>query len=886
VPRPIDIVPPSKGKPPGGKALPPGDHPEVFQSSTAPRYRKLWICLVLAGLTLAAFWPVFNNEFINFDDQEYVTENPNVLSGLTWPGVKWAFVTGHAANWHPLTWLSHMLDVQLFGLKPGFHHGMSLGLHVTNTLLLFVLLTKLTRTIWPSAFMAAVFGVHPLHVESVAWVSERKDVLSALFFFLTLIFYERYVRKKTLRHGNSQPAEKCFPILDYSLAALFFALGLMSKPMLVTLPFLLLLLDYWPLQRLPAFPSRDGMSGVQKKLAWKQVKQRAWPLLFEKTLFFVMAAASCAATYFAQQRHGAVAPAGLTLDSRIANAFFSYFRYLEKFVCPTNLAIFYPHPATVNPELRNWITWHAGIAIIATVFIFFLTIRYLRSKPYFLVGFWWYFGMLVPVIGFLQVGSQAMADRYMYLPMIGILLALTPWAMSFAGKFPGSRATIIGVSAASICACFLLCHRQVTFWRSSLSVFRHNLAVTPNNATAHFNYGAALEAEGNLDEAMGHYQLALASDPFRPDAYYNLGHALAAKGKLKEAEKSYRSAIELKPDYEEAHQNLATTLYTLGQWKEAEAEFAESIRLKPEHGLAHSNLGKLYCDEGRYADSAEQYQIALRLEPASATAESGLGLALVFQGKFPEALEHLRQALALKPNNPEALVNLANALSDSGNTSEAKNYYARALELNPRLVSENIDAGDSLAKQGQAVASLARYMMAVRLGPEDPAAREKLGLALAGQGNLPEAITNFVEVVRLRPDAQAHYNLALAFVASHRHREAVAEYEKAISLKPDWLDALNDLAWLLATHPEATLRNGTKAVELARKTCEAAKPAQARYYGTLDAALAESGRFDEARQACRKAIELANHAEQKDIAAAAEARLRLYESNQPYHQAN
>ncbi len=448
------------------------------------------IGLLLALATLLAYLPATRDRFINYDDDEYITQNQVVQSGLTWAGVKWAFTTRHASNWHPLTWLSHMTDCELFRLNPGGHHLVNILIHAANATLLFMLLLRLTDALWPSAFIAALFAWHPLHVESVAWVSERKDVLSTFFALLALLSYVRFAREN--RRGN------------FWLAVIFFALGLMSKPMPVTLPFVMLLLDYWPLQR-----TQDPKSKTRK----------VGRCVLEKWPFFLLVALSSTVTFLAQQNEAVASLAKVPLPLRFENAILAYGCYLLKAVWPMHLAVFYP--------LSKYIAWSLT-ATAAAVLILISTAAWLerRRSPWLLVGWLWFLGTLVPVIGLVQVGDQAMADRYSYFPLIGIFIAIsftvTKWANR--SRFPQNARAVTGVLILS--ACLVLTENQLRYWRDSESLFSHAIAVTKDNALAHLNLGAALQDQKELSQALIQYQEVLRLDPTRHEAYDNIGRDL------------------------------------------------------------------------------------------------------------------------------------------------------------------------------------------------------------------------------------------------------------------------------------------------------------------------------------------------------------------------
>jgi tetratricopeptide (TPR) repeat protein len=839
--------------------------------------RKLIICALLGATTLLAFWPVLHAGFINFDDPDYVTQNPDVLHGLSGQSILWAFKTAHSCNWHPLTWISHMVDIQFYGLNPAGHHFTSLMLHIANAILVYLVIRRMIRSEWTSAFVAALFALHPLRVESVAWVSERKDVLSTFFFLLTLLCYLHYAQRrgKPGTHDNAQAAQtdrKTRTSFALYFGSLFlFTLGLLSKPMVVTLPFVLLLLDFWPLER---------WNPTRLKLASKQTQ---WSLL-EKLPFFGLSAVSSYITFVAQNSQGAVTISGLPWDTRVANALLSYGSYLLKFVAPVNLAIFYQHPALTSPELKDWITWRVPVAAGAVFLLTIAAFLWLRRRPYFAVGWFWFLGMLVPVIGLIQAGSQGMADRYTYIPMIGVSLIATLLLLELFQRFSvgaGSR-TAAGIFVLGACA--VLTWKQCGRWHDSASVFKHALAVTSNNSTAHFNYGAALEAGGDLRAAIPHYQASIQADPFRSDAHYNLGHAYADQGHSQEAMAEYQTAIQLKPDYAEAHHNLGTVYYSMGRREDAQAEYKKALEIQPRSPLVEVNYARLLSDEGNFAEAVKYYSDALAQTPSNVTAEVGLGLSLVMQDKFSEGIPHLEHVVELMPTNVEARVNLGNAFYDSGRPDEARKHFDLALATDPSLVATSLQSGEKLESEGQPGAALARYTLAVRLAPKNPVTHDHLALLLAKQGRLNDALKSFSEAERLRPDAQSHYNLALVLVALKRHAEAIEQYRKALELKPEWPTALNDLAWILATHPNAGLRNGGEAVRLAQKACAATGDKEPRYWGTLDAAYAEAGDFKMAKQIAEKTVELARAAKQSQIADAASERLALYLAGKPYHQ--
>ena len=580
--------------------------------------------------TLFLFWPVRNSEFINFDDDAYVYDNPQVKAGLTLKGVIWAFTTTHMGNRHPLTWLSHMLDCEFYGLNPGAHHLTSLLFHIANTLLLFWVLKRMTGRLWPSSFVAALFALHPLHVESVAWVAERKDVLSTFFWMLTLWTYVRYTERPGLNR--------------YLLVILFFVLGLLSKPMLVTLPFVLLLLDYWPLGRFSF--GRGGVNPPNPKPS-RGRNQGSFPLhlVLEKVPFFVLSAISSVLTFFAQGR-AVGSLQRYPLETRIGNALVSYLTYIGKMIWPHPLAVFYPHPGM----LPIWQVAGAGLLLVCGSI---LVVRAAGKYPYFLVGWLWYLGTLVPVIGLVQVGSQGMADRYTYVPLIGLFI-MVAMGVPDALKAWRHRKIALIVSAGLVLSFFITVARlQVYRWQTSTILFEHTLAVTANNFLIHNNLGTFLEKQGKIQEAAAHYTQALRIKPNYAEAHNNLGNFLDKEGKIEEAAAHYTEALRIKPNYAEAHNNLGLLLARQGKLEEASAHYTQALRIKPNYAEAHNDLGNLLAKEGKLEEASAHYTQALRIKPDYAEAHNNLGVLLAKEGKIEEASAHYTQALRIKPDYAE-----------------------------------------------------------------------------------------------------------------------------------------------------------------------------------------------------------------------------------------
>ena len=572
--------------------------------------RPRLIALLLALITLLAYLPAVRNGFVVYDDNTYVTENRIVQNGLTWTGIQWAFTTGHGSNWHPLTWLSHMMDCGLFGLNAGAHHAGNILLHTVNTVLLLLLLFRLTGALWPAAFVAALFAWHPLHVESVAWISERKDVLSTFFALLTLLAYVRAVA------GGRRPAagtEKAAPASPpsrftfhvsrfYALALVFFTLGLMAKPMLVTLPFVMLLLDYWPLERFKVQGSRPARDSSEFNVPG---------LFLEKWPFFLLVVISCTVTYLAQNHGEAVmALQQYSLPLRIANALISYERYLFNMVWPWHLAVFYP-----LPNHLTWIRAMAAVAVAVLGVVSWLGWRTHRQYPYLLVGWLWFLGTLVPVIGLVQVGSAAMADRYTYFPLVGIFIAVAFGARDLAGRFQVPKIAIAIAAALVLVTCLALTENQLGYWRDSESLFAHAVAVTVDNPNARVDYGVAFEQQGRYPEALAQYREAVRIAPDNLQAQYNIGNLLDKMGRPEEARLELVKAVQLDPKSAAVRDSLGAVLVELGRFPEAMDQFTEATRMDPGHPGAHFDLGKALLKQGRDTEAIDEFRAALRLDP-------------------------------------------------------------------------------------------------------------------------------------------------------------------------------------------------------------------------------------------------------------------------------
>ncbi|TAL02358.1 MAG: tetratricopeptide repeat protein [Verrucomicrobia bacterium] len=594
--------------------------------------RQFWlICALLSAATLAAFWPVLQNGFINYDDPDYIFLNPRVRSGLSWQNLAWAFTEFHAGNWHPLTWISHMLDCQWFGLNPRGHHCVNLLLHAANSLLLFGLLQRLTGAAWRSAIVAALFALHPLHVESVAWAAERKDVLSVFFGLLALRAYVNWVKGQTFNIQHSTfnvQRSRCW----YGWALLSFALGLMSKPMLVTLPLVMLLLDVWPLRRLELSTLNPQPSTLN-------------PLLWEKLPFFVLALASSVVTFFAQQHEGAITKvAQVAIDLRMENALVSYANYLRQLFWPTKLALYYPMPEAIPAAAL-------AAAVLVVVAISVATFANFRLRPWLAAGWCWYCVTLLPVIGLVQVGLQAHADRYTYLPAIGVFIAVS-WGLGELVASSKPRAMIFGtLGMAALITCGVLTNQQARLWRDSVTIFSHTVAVAPDNPIARLNLGSALTERGSFADAEAQFREVVRLKPRYAEAQNNLGFVLAVQGRLDEGAERYRLALQLKPGLARTHWLLAGILLQQGRRADAIAEYRRTLEQDPDSPPALNDLAWLLATDANeeFRNGAEAVTLAERLcrvtEFREAQFIGTLAAAYAEAGRFEDAVKTAQRAM-------------------------------------------------------------------------------------------------------------------------------------------------------------------------------------------------------------------------------------------------
>lgn len=606
--------------------------------------RPRLIALLLALTTLVVFLPAGGFGFVNYDDPDYLTDNNFVKNGLNWTDLQWAFTTLHASNWHPLTWLSHMTDCTLFGLNLGAHHFVNVLFHAANTALLFLLLWRLTQKIWPSVFVAALFAWHPLHVESVAWISERKDVLSTFFALLALLSYAEFAKANRRR--------------DWWLALLFFALGLLAKPMVVTLPFVMLLLDFWPLRRFNA-PT------IQK-------------LIVEKIPFFLLSAALCIVTCLAQ-RSAMATLEKVALSLRLENSLVAYAGYLLKIFWPAKLAFFYPLTAPSFPVIAA-----AALFLLA---VSFFAWRMRHRFPYLPVGWFWFLGTLVPVIGIVQVGEQAMADRYSYFPAIGIFIMVAFGGCQLADRFKPAKMIFAPAAVLILAGCVLVTEIQLRYWRTDEALFAHALDVTRNNEIAHINLGVVYEKQNRTAEAMGEYRQALQLNPRRANNHNNIADLLDKDGQPAAALAEYQAALQLNPDAIEVHLNLGSVLVELLRLDEAAAQFERAAELKPADARPHYEMGRALLKQGRDAAAIDEFRRALQLDPDNPKIMAFT--ARVLAADENAAVRDGRAALNLAAranelsggSQPMAIDALGMACAETGDFTNAQIHAQKVLDL-------------------------------------------------------------------------------------------------------------------------------------------------------------------------------------------------------------
>jgi tetratricopeptide (TPR) repeat protein len=895
-----------------------------------PKWAVLAVCFFLALLVWGIFGQTLRYDFVNYDDPAYVYDNPHISSGITLEGLRWVLTHSHGSNWHPLTSLSHMLDCQLYGLNPAGHHLTNVLLHMITVMLLFLVLRQMTGSLWRSAFVAAVFAIHPLRVESVAWISERKDVLSGLFFMLTLGAYLRYVRRP-------------FSVGRYAVMAGCFILGLMSKPMLVTLPAVLLLLDYWPLRR------------------FQSVKIKK--LLLEKAPLFLLVAVFCVITFYAQTE-ARMPENAISLPLRLANAAVSFVTYIGQLFYPAGLAVFYPHPLNTLPA------WKIGASLLFLAGSSLAVFAGRKKLPYLPAGWLWYLGMMIPVSGLVQVGSQAHADRYTYLPHIGLIILIT-WAASDLCSRRRHRRVLLSVLAAAVLGGLVpVAYIQTSYWKDSISLWRHALACTdrnyaahnnlgvmlsdqikldrtlrrgkrtikitpddaqtaeairhfeqaleilpnyvqahnniglllnrqgktedalrhfekaletePDSAVAHGNIGAVLSSLGETNKAISHFEKALKTDPDLVHIHNDLGALLSDQGKVHEAIRHLEKALQINRDYAEAHNNIGLIFSRQGNADAAFRHFEKALQIDPDYAEAHNNVGLLFSRQKKPGEALLHFRKALQIKPDYAEAHNNVGTLLGSQGKTQEAFPHFEKALEINPDHAEAHNNLGLILNGWGKAEEAFRHFEKALEINPDYAQARNHIGLLLSRQGKIDEAIRHFEKALEISPDYAEAHNHIGIAFYGQGKVDEALQHFEEALKIYPAyAEVHNNMGILFNAQGKIDEAIRHFEKALKFYPDYTEAKISLAGILATSPDAGLRDGKRAVELARSVDQISGGTNASVLDVLAAAYAEAGQYPEAVETARRALAASAPGGFSD---SIRERLKLYQASMPYHE--
>jgi tetratricopeptide (TPR) repeat protein len=769
------------------------------------------VALALAAVTVVAYLPVFQNGFVNYDDDYYITQNPYLRLGLAPEGLKWAFTESYGANWYPLTQLSLMADYALFGPSPAAFHGTNLALHLAGVVVLFTVFWQMTASLPASAFVAAVFALHPTHVESVAWAAERKDVLSGLFFALTLWAYRRYVRK----------AEG----VRFLLVAFFLGLGLMSKPMVVTLPFVLVLLDFWPLDRFEKVGARR--------------------LVLEKAPLFALVLGMSVVTFFAQRAEGAVQALGTySLAVRVENALVAYVAYIGKAFWPVGLSPYYPHPGDGIP------LWKAAAAfafLAAATGVAVVLGRMDRSLRFVPVGWLWYVGTLVPVIGIVQVGQQAMADRYTYLPYIGLSIVVAFGALAVSKRV----VALVAVGTVMALAMAALTNAQVRIWRDSVTLFEHATAVTEDNALAHINLGVAYLNDGRFDDASRELERAIEIHPGSAEAYFSLASVRARQRRPEEALELYRAALRLDPSSSATHGELGRFLLGRGDPGQALVHFREATALSPEDGDLLADQALALASQGRQEEADRLFREAAGRASDPARLNYNRGVVLLGRGDPEQAARHFEEALAIRPDYYDAEYHLGLALATAGNLDEAFEHLEKARELNPESAEVYYSLGLVFARLGDLDRAASSFSRSIELDPDQPDAHYSLGLAYAGRGNLDHAIESYQRALESNPDyAQAHNSWGYALAAMGRLDEAIEHFERALRLDPNLAAAHNN--WALALSQSGRI---AEAVEHFRAAVEL-DPGNPDAHNNLGVSLGQLGRFEEAVKAFETAVEL------------------------------
>ena len=844
-------------------------------SETANCRRTALVCLALVLGTAAVYWPAHGFQFIAYDDPGYVGENVHIRSGFSVAGIVWAFtkMVKDTFYWMPTTWLSHMLDCQLFGVNPGAHHLMSVAYHAVNAVLVLLLLRQMTGAFWRSAIVAALFAWHPLQVDSVAWIAERKNLVSALFLLLTLMAYVRYARKP----GPGR----------YVLVFLLLCLAVMAKPSAVVAPGLMLVLDFWPLRRLEQGAAASGTLHAPRSTLHVLAR-----LFLEKLPMLIPVGVTAVATVLVHQSFKALPSLHeLPFAVRVVNAFVSYLRYVGKAVWPIHLAVFYPAP-------KGWPVWLVALAVVFVLFVSVLGVKWAASRPWFLAGWLWFLGGLFPNIGLVQAGTQSMGDRFGYVPLIGLWIMVVWLAAEWLAALRARTPVLAAVAIVPLLAALTVTSIQLRCWRNTVTVFEHAVRVTENNTLAHDLLAATFAYQGKTDEAIAQCKLLLAINPNSAPAHRTWGLALEKKGDREQALSHFLRAVELEPASASIRYDLARALDQQGRTEEAIQQYQAVVRMDATDADACNDLAWILAtaENPSYRNAGQAVELARRAV-ASAEGKSPerlmtLAAACMVAGQTNEAVSAVLKAVAPQQGHgapePTSAGNLGPILIRQGHLAAGMALLSQAARMTTNsaaLAEIERQIGLMFSEQGKYETAAAHYTAALRANPRLAAAHDDWGVDLAAQRQFVTAAEHFAEALKVDPRyAVAHRNLALALIAADKPAEARAHLREAIRLQPGYVSALNDLAWLLATCPDGNLRDAHEALRLAKHAADLTDRKDAGILETLAAAYAEDGQFAKASKTVEEAIQLCDAVSQQELLATLENCRQRFRAGQPLRQ--
>ncbi len=821
--------------------------------SSGPRFfnSAVFIAIGLVLLTVLVYLPVYHAGFVNYDDGDYMTENKYVQAGLTWDSIKWAFTANFSANWHPVTWLSLMLDCQIFGFNCAANHIINVVYHCLTTVLTFFLFRRMTGTTWRSALVTALFAIHPMHVESVAWIAERKDTVSGLLGVLVLWCYLFYV--EALRRNDQRKRNLWYPIMLVT-----FFLGLMAKQMLVTWPFLMLLLDIWPLHRITSNEWRGeslhrslGLSGNLKLVAANILKfLTVWrPLALEKVPLLLIAGGASAVVYIVQKSAGAV---NVQVEPifKISNVVLAYAKYIAKLIIPAKLSVIYEF--TYEMPL-----WQVGSGIVLLVVMTALALKFLSRSPIWFVGWFWFFGTLVPVCGLVAIGSHSYANRYTYLPATGLFILIAWGAAEAVARWPKVKFPLTAIIVGWLAVLSFRTYREASAWIDGGTLFAHSSA----NAKNHIAVGNLAHwqaSHGEEKRALYNFMLALSYAPADAGLHASICHLLVEQKRLDEAWHHARWAKTLS-----THDSLVN--YVLGHYYEyrgayddAVKYYKEALRVKSRYPDPHIDLAHLLLQINKPEEAIEECKKALDLKPQSEKAENNWGVALVRLGKTEEALKHFKKSLEYGPEFVEAMNNQAGILLNADSAEPAAALYDKILALTPDFDEARFNYGIALTQIGRAGEAVEQFSRLIRQHPEDAGAFVNRGKAFSRLLQWEDAVKDFEYAAHLYPDMyDAHVGAAFACLRVRRFIEARAHFRTALLLAPNTPELETAYAWFLATHPEDSMRDGVEALKHAKNAVKLTHETDAEALNALAAAYAETGAFSEARKYCQQALAIA-----------------------------